>query len=215
MPGQWVGVGWHGGHCGRCEPCRRSDFILCRSARVPGISYDGGYVEYMVAPVEALARIPGALSNVEAATLLCAGITTFNALRNSGARPGDVVAVLGVGGLGHLGVQFAAKQDGFRDGGDRQGERKRGVCKEMGCPPLHRQQRTECGRSAHRARRCKGHSSIATNSKAMSATIGGLAIGGKLIIVGIAEEPVEVPITLNRVLHSSCGRLPRFCGHLT
>ena len=113
-PGQRVGVGWHGGHCGRCEPCRRGDFILCHHALVPGISYDGGYATHMVAPVEALARIPDDLSNIEAAPLLCAGITTFNALRNSGARPGDVVAILGVGGLGHLGVhsrpRWAARQ---------------------------------------------------------------------------------------------------------
>ena len=94
-PGQRVGVGWHGGHCGRCEPCRRGDFILCHHALVPGISYDGGYATHMVAPIEALARIPDDLSNVEAAPLLCAGITTYNSLRNSGARPGDVVAVLG------------------------------------------------------------------------------------------------------------------------
>lgn len=108
-PGQRVGVGWHGGHCGRCEQCRRGDFILCKRALVPGISYDGGYAEYMVAPVEALAQIHGGLSDVEAAPLLCAGITTFNALRNSGARPGELAAVLGIGGLGHLAVQFAAK----------------------------------------------------------------------------------------------------------
>ena len=107
--GQRVGVGWHGGHCGHCERCRRGDFVLCERALVPGISYDGGYAEYMVAPVQALARIPDDLSDVDAAPLLCAGITTFNALRNSGARGGDLVAILGIGGLGHLGVQFAAR----------------------------------------------------------------------------------------------------------
>ncbi|MGF6842470.1 D-arabinose 1-dehydrogenase-like Zn-dependent alcohol dehydrogenase [Paraburkholderia youngii] len=100
--GQRVGVGWHGGHCGKCEHCRRGDFVLCKFALIPGISYDGGYAEYMVAPVEALARIPDDLSDVDAAPLLCAGITTFNAIRNSGARAGDVVAILGIGGLGHL-----------------------------------------------------------------------------------------------------------------
>lgn len=104
-----VGVGWHGGHCGHCNSCRRGDFITCQRALVPGISYDGGYAEYMVAPVEALVRIPNDLSAAEAAPLLCAGITTFNALRNSGALAGEIVAILGVGGLGHLGVQFAAK----------------------------------------------------------------------------------------------------------
>jgi len=121
--GQRVGVGWHGGHCGVCESCRRGDFITCRVAQVPGIAYDGGYADYVVAPVVALARIPDGLSALEAGPLLCAGITTFNALRNSGARPGDLVAVLGLGGLGHLGVQFAAKM-GFETVASR-GERTR------------------------------------------------------------------------------------------
>jgi len=108
-PGQRVGVGWHGGHCGRCESCRRGDFITCRYAKVPGISYDGGYADYMVAPTESLAVIPNELSATEVAPLMCAGITTYNALRNSGARVGEVVAILGIGGLGHLAVQFASK----------------------------------------------------------------------------------------------------------
>jgi len=107
--GQRVGVGWHGGHCGHCESCRRGDFLACRYAQVPGITYDGGYADYMIAPTEALASIPEELSATEAAPLMCAGITTYNALRNSGARVGDVVAILGIGGLGHLGIQFAAK----------------------------------------------------------------------------------------------------------
>jgi len=111
-PGQRVAVGWHGGHCGHCESCRRGDFVTCLYAQVPGFSYDG-YAEYMVAPTEALASIPDELSATDAAPLMCAGITTYNALRNSGARVGDVVAILGIGGLGHLGIQFAAKM-GFK-----------------------------------------------------------------------------------------------------
>ncbi|MEI9988301.1 MAG: alcohol dehydrogenase catalytic domain-containing protein [Aliidongia sp.] len=109
QPGQRVGVGWHGGHCGHCRSCRHGDFITCENGQIPGISYDGGYAEYMIAPFEALASVPDELGAAEAAPLLCAGITAFNALRNSGARAGELVAVLGVGGLGHLAVQFAAK----------------------------------------------------------------------------------------------------------
>jgi len=107
--GQRVGVGWHGGHCGHCRSCRRGDFITCTTGQIPGISYDGGYADYTIVPFEALAAVPDEINAAEAAPLLCAGITTFNALRNSGLRPGDLVAVLGIGGLGHLGVQFAAK----------------------------------------------------------------------------------------------------------
>ncbi|MFY9937087.1 MAG: alcohol dehydrogenase catalytic domain-containing protein, partial [Silvibacterium sp.] len=107
--GQRVGIGWYGGHCGKCEPCRRGDHICCVILQIPGISYDGGYADYVVAPAMALAAMPDSLSGVEAGPLLCAGLTTFNAIRNSGARPPDVVAVLGMGGLGHLGVQYAAK----------------------------------------------------------------------------------------------------------
>src|SRR4051794_5436429 len=107
--GQRVGVGWYGGHCGHCLPCRHGQFILCKNGKITGISFDGGYADYMIAPFEALALVPDALSSADAAPLLCAGITTFNALRNSGLRAGDTVAVVGVGGLGHLGVQYAAK----------------------------------------------------------------------------------------------------------
>src|SRR6202021_66486 len=112
--GQRVGVGWHGGNCGYCDACRRGDAFACETETlVTGVTHDGGYADYMIAPASALARVPDDLSSVEAAPLMCAGITTFNALRNSGARPGDTVAVLGIGGLGHLGVQFSSKM-GFR-----------------------------------------------------------------------------------------------------
>jgi D-arabinose 1-dehydrogenase-like Zn-dependent alcohol dehydrogenase len=107
--GQRVAVGWHGGHCGHCFSCRRGDFVMCKYAQVPGISYDGGYSDYMIVPTVALAEIPKQLSYIEAAPMMCAGITTYNALRNSGAHVGDIIAILGIGGLGHLGIQFASK----------------------------------------------------------------------------------------------------------
>src|SRR3954447_20449393 len=130
-PGDRVGVGWFGGACLRCGPCRRGDFIECLNLRIPGISYDGGYAESVVVPLDALARIPDDLSAVDAAPLLCAGITTFNALRESNARPGDVVAILGVGGLGHLGVQYAAKM-GFHTVAIARGADKRDLALELG-----------------------------------------------------------------------------------
>jgi D-arabinose 1-dehydrogenase-like Zn-dependent alcohol dehydrogenase len=133
--GMRVGVGWHGGHCGHCTSCRRGDFITCKEGQIPGISYDGGYAEYMIAPFEALAAVPDDLKAEEAAPLLCAGITTFNALRHSGARAGDLVAILGLGGLGHLGVQFASKM-GYRTVA-RHGQRAPGA--QTRRPDLHRQ----------------------------------------------------------------------------
>ena len=129
--GTRVGVGWFGGHCGRCEPCRRGYLVDCRNLRIPGINYDGGYAEAMVAPADALALIPDDLSAAEAAPLLCAGVTTYNALRESGARPGDLVAILGIGGLGHLGVQFAAKM-GFRTVAIARGRDKEKLARQLG-----------------------------------------------------------------------------------
>lgn len=131
-PGQRVGVGWHGGHCGHCDSCRRGDFVTCQTAlEVPGITYDGGYADYMIAPAEALALIPEDISAVEAGPLMCAGVTTFNSLRNSGAQPGDIVAILGIGGLGHLGVQFAAKM-GFKTVAIARGADKGPLARELG-----------------------------------------------------------------------------------
>lgn len=129
--GQRVGVGWCGGYCHVCEPCRRGEFILCSNGQIPGISYDGGYAEYMIAPIEALALIPEELSAVEAAPMLCAGITTFNAIRNSIARGGDTVAVLGIGGLGHLAVHFCAKM-GFNTIAIARGKDKEALAKQLG-----------------------------------------------------------------------------------
>src|SRR6266851_6671461 len=130
-PGQRVGVGWHGGYCGHCEHCRRGEFFACVTGQVTGLTFDGGYAEYMIAPASAVARMPAELPPVEAAPLMCAGITTFNALRNSGARPGDLVAVLGLGGLGHLGVQYAAKM-GFHTVGIARGKDKEALARKLG-----------------------------------------------------------------------------------
>ena len=191
--GQRVGVGWHGGHCGRCARCRHGDFVLCEKAQIPGISYDGGYAEFVVAPVEALASIPDDLSDTDAAPLLCAGITTYNALRNSGARAGDVVAILGVGGLGHLGVQFARKM-GFRTVAIARGQDKASLAKELGA---HHYIDSRAQNVAEELQKLGGARVIlatVTSGKAMSAAVGGLGLNGKLIIVGISEEPVEVPI---------------------
>jgi D-arabinose 1-dehydrogenase-like Zn-dependent alcohol dehydrogenase len=132
--GDRVGVGWHGGHCFTCEPCRRGRFIDCRNAKVTGMTHDGGYAELMVTPWEACARIPDALPAVDAGPLLCAGITTYNSLRNSGARPGDTVAVQGIGGLGHLGIQYARRM-GFRVVALSSGESKRSVEPTSSWPP--------------------------------------------------------------------------------
>lgn len=191
--GQRVGVGWHGGHCAPCEPCRRGDFVLCKFGRVPGISYDGGYAEYMVAPVESLARLPEELSDVAAAPLLCAGITTFNALRNSGARPGDLVAILGIGGLGHLAVQYASKM-GFQTVAIARGKDKESLAKKLGA----RHYLDSRARNVAEALTDLGGAKIilatVTSGKAMSEVVGGLAINGKLMMVGASEEPVEIPV---------------------
>ncbi|WP_133648609.1 alcohol dehydrogenase [Paraburkholderia flava] len=192
--GQRVGVGWHGGHCGHCDSCRHGDFVLCQTALMPGISYDGGYAEYMVAPQEALARIPDDLSDVDAAPLLCAGITTFNALRNSGARSGDVVAILGIGGLGHLGVQFASKM-GFVTVAIARGQDKAPLAKQLGA---HHYIDSEAQNVAEALQALGGARVVlatVTNGKAMNAVLGGLGRNGKLIMVGVAQEPVEVPVT--------------------
>ncbi|MBC8748270.1 MULTISPECIES: alcohol dehydrogenase [Paraburkholderia] len=191
--GQRVGVGWHGGHCGTCERCRQGDFVLCQYALIPGISYDGGYAEYMVAPVEALARIPDDLSDVDAAPLLCAGITTFNAIRNSGARAGDVVAILGVGGLGHLGVQFARKM-GFRTVAIARGQDKAPLAQQLGAHHYIDSKTENVAEALQALGGAKLILATVTSGKAMSAALGGLGLNGKLLMVGVSEEPVEVPI---------------------
>jgi D-arabinose 1-dehydrogenase-like Zn-dependent alcohol dehydrogenase len=190
--GQRVGVGWHGGHCGHCSACRAGDFVLCQNGLVPGISYDGGYAEYMVAPVEALARIPDDLADVDAAPLLCAGITTFNALRNSGARAGDLVAVLGIGGLGHLGVQYASKM-GFRTVAIARGTDKAPLARQLGAHEYIDSTAGDPGAALKALGGARVILATVTSGEAMSAAIPGLGRNGKLIVVGVAMDPIQVP----------------------
>jgi D-arabinose 1-dehydrogenase-like Zn-dependent alcohol dehydrogenase len=194
--GQRVGVGWHGGHDGTCSSCRRGDFINCRNQKIAGISYDGGYQEYMLAPVEALAAIPEGLSDVDAAPLLCAGITTFNALRHSGAMPGDVVAVQGVGGLGHLGIQFA-KKFGYRVAAIGRGSENAALAKKLGASVYIDSRATNAAEELQKMGGAQAILATAPNSKAMSELIDGLGPNGRLMVVGAAFDPIEVtPIQL-------------------
>jgi len=192
-PGQRVGVGWHGGHCGYCDSCRRGDFVTCQVApQVPGITFDGGYADYVIVPAVALARIPEGLTAVEAAPLMCAGITTFNSLRNSGARPGDTVAVLGIGGLGHLGIQFAAKM-GFRTVAIARGRDKGPLATKLGASQYIDSQAQDPAAELVKLGGAKVILATATSGKAMTAVLGGLGINGKLIVLGAPSEPLEVP----------------------
>lgn len=194
--GQRVGVGWHGGHDGTCLSCRRGDFINCRNMKIPGISYDGGYQEYMLAPVEALAAIPESLSDAEAAPLLCAGITTFNALRHSGALPGDLVAVQGVGGLGHLGIQFANKF-GYRVAAIGRGSENAALAKKLGASLYIDSRATNAAEELQKLGGAQVILATAPNSKAMSALIDGLGPNGKLMVIGADFAPIEVtPVQL-------------------
>jgi len=191
QPGQRVGVGWHGGHCGYCASCRRGDFVTCIRAQIPGISYDGGYADYMIAPFEALALVPDGLTASDAAPLLCAGVTTFNALRNSGARPGDLVGVLGVGGLGHLGVQFAARM-GCRTLAIARGKDKEPLARKLGARHYIDSATQDVAGELGKLGGAAVIISTVTNAAAMTAVLGGLAINGKLILLGVAREPIEV-----------------------
>lgn len=190
-PGQRVAVGWHGGHCGYCDSCRRGDFVTCQvAAQVPGIHYDGGYADYVIAPASTLALIPDELSAVEAGPLMCAGITTFNSLRNSGARPGDVVAILGIGGLGHLGVQFAAKM-GFKTIAIARGADKEPLARQLGAAHYIDSRAQDPGAELQKLGGASVVLATVTNGAAMQAVLGGLGINGKLLIVG-AADPFEV-----------------------
>ncbi len=189
--GQRVGVGWFGGNCGTCPPCRRGDFISCRYLKVPGIHYDGGYADYMIAPIEALAAIPDELEAVAAAPLLCAGITTFNALRHSGARAGDLVAILGIGGLGHLGVQFAAKM-GFHTVAIARGKDKETLALELGAHRYIDSQAEDAASVLTELGGAKVILATATSAKAMTPLIDGLGIDGTLLVVGASPESIEV-----------------------
>jgi len=194
--GQRVGVGWHGGQDGTCRECRRGDFGNCRNLKIAGISYDGGYQQYMVAPVEALVTIPESLSDVEAAPLLCAGITTFNALRHSGAFPGDLVAVQGIGGLGHLGIQFANKF-GYKVAAIGRGSENAALAKKLGASVYIDSKATNPAKALQDLGGAKVILATAPNSKAMSELIDGLGPNGKLMVIGAAFDPIEVtPIQL-------------------
>jgi D-arabinose 1-dehydrogenase-like Zn-dependent alcohol dehydrogenase len=189
--GQRVGVGWHGGQDNTCLECRRGDFANCRNVKVAGISYDGGYQEYMVAPVEALAAVPDSLSDAEAAPLLCAGITTFNALRHSGAFPGDLVAVQGIGGLGHLGVQFANKS-GYKVAAIGRGSENATLARKLGASVYIDSQATNAAQELQKLGGAKVILATAPNSKAMSELIDGLGPHGRLMVIGAGSDAIEV-----------------------
>jgi D-arabinose 1-dehydrogenase-like Zn-dependent alcohol dehydrogenase len=194
--GQRVGVGWYGGHDGTCTACRRGDFINCRNLKIAGISYDGGYQQYMLAPVEALVAIPESLNDAEAAPLLCAGITTFNALRHSGASPGDLVAVQGIGGLGHLGIQFANKF-GYRVAAIGRGSENAALAKKLGASVYVDSRATNAAEELQKLGGAQVILATAPSSKAMSELIDGLGPNGKLMVIGAAFDPIEVtPIQL-------------------
>jgi D-arabinose 1-dehydrogenase-like Zn-dependent alcohol dehydrogenase len=185
--GQKVGVGWNGGYCGYCDHCRRGEFFACVRGQVTGISFDGGYGEYMIAPASAVARMPAELPPVEAAPLMCAGLTTFNALRNSGARSGDVVAVLGLGGLGHLGVQYAAKM-GFQTVGIARGKDKESLARTLGASVYIDSQAQDPAAELQKLGGAKTILATVTSGDAMSAVQGGLAFNGTLLVIGVAES---------------------------
>ncbi len=194
--GQRVGVGWHGGHDGTCIACRRGDFGNCRNMKIAGISYDGGYQQYMVAPVEALVAIPESLNDTEAAPLLCAGITTFNALRHSGAFPGDLVAVQGIGGLGHLGIQFANKF-GYKVAAIGRGSGNAALAKKLGASVYIDSKATNAAEALQKLGGAQVILATAPSSKAMSELIDGLGPNGKLMVIGAAFDPIKVtPIQL-------------------
>jgi D-arabinose 1-dehydrogenase-like Zn-dependent alcohol dehydrogenase len=194
--GQRAGVGWHGGQDNTCRECRRGDFRNCQNLQIPGISYDGGYQQYMIAPIEALVPIPDSLNDVEAAPLLCAGITTYNALRHSGAFPGDLVAVQGIGGLGHLGVQFANKF-GYKVAAIGRGPDNAVLAKKLGASVYIDSNATPPAEALQKLGGAKVILATAPNSKAMSELIDGLGPNGKLIVVGATFDPIEVtPVQL-------------------
>jgi D-arabinose 1-dehydrogenase-like Zn-dependent alcohol dehydrogenase len=191
-PGDRVGVGWHGGHCGYCDACRRGNFFGCQTRHaITGITYDGGYADFMVAPAEALARVPDELSAEEAAPLMCAGVTTFNCLRHSDARAGDVVAVHGLGGLGHLGVQFAAKM-GFRTIAIARGKDKESLARQLGAYHYIDSQVQDPAAELGKLGGAKVILATVTNAEAMQAVIGGLGLNGTLMIIG-AVPALQVP----------------------
>lgn len=189
--GDRVGVGWHGGHCGHCDRCRRGDFITCRYLRVPGIAYDGGYAQYTIVPANALARIPEDLSATEAAPLMCAGVTTYNSMRNSGARAGDLVAILGVGGLGHLAVQYAARM-GFNTVAIARGRDKEELAKKLGARHYIDSVASDVGAELQRLGGARLVLSTVTAAAAMEPAIAGLGFDGQLLVAGAAHDPIAL-----------------------
>jgi D-arabinose 1-dehydrogenase-like Zn-dependent alcohol dehydrogenase len=187
--GERVGVGWHGGQDGTCLACRRGDFVNCENGKVCGLTYDGGYQEFMVAPIEALARIPDPLDAAEAAPLMCAGITTFNALRHSGALPSDLVAIQGIGGLGHLGIQFANKF-GYCVAAVGRGPENGGLAKKLGADIYIDSASTDAAGELQKLGGAKVILATAPSGKAMSSLIGGLGVNGTLMVVGAPADPI-------------------------
>ena len=191
--GQRVGVGWHGGHCFICDPCRRGDFIVCENEKITMLYRDGGYAEYTIARAEAVAAIPDDLPADAAGPLMCAGVTVYNPLRNSGARAGDLVAIQGIGGLGHLGIQFA-RQMGFRTVAIGRGQDKDALARKLGA---HEYTDTAVENPSEALAKLGGARVIlatAPDSKAMSALVSGLSPGGKLIVVGVGPDPLSISL---------------------
>ena len=189
--GQRVGIGWLGSYCGYCESCRRGNFVTCANQKITGITMDGGYEDYVLVPFEGLALIPNEISPAEAGPLMCAGITTFNSLRNSGARGGDTVAILGIGGLGHLGVQFAAKM-GFRPIAIARGKDKEPLAKQLGAQHYIDSAATDPAAELQKLGGARIILATATNAQAMSASIGGLSLDGRLIVLGADFTPMQL-----------------------
>ncbi len=209
--GQRVGVGWHGGQDGTCLACRRGDFVNCANVKVTGFSYDGGYGEYMVAPIDAVARMPESLDPAEAAPLLCAGITTFNALRHSGALPSDLIAIQGVGGLGHLAIQFAQKF-GYRVAAIGRGPDNAGLARKLGASVYIDSLATNAAAELKKLGGARVILATAPSAKAMSSLIDGLAVNGRMMVIGVSPDPIEVaPIQLilgNRSLQGWASGIP-------
>jgi D-arabinose 1-dehydrogenase-like Zn-dependent alcohol dehydrogenase len=191
--GRRVGVGWHGGHCGQCASCRRGDFLMCRSAKICGFSYDGGWADYLVVPAEAVAALPDELPAEEAAPLLCAGITTFNSLRNSGARAGDLVAVQGIGGLGHLGIQYASKM-GFTTVAVGRGKDKAPLAKTLGAVHYIDAAAASPAEELQRLGGARVILATAPDGKGISSLVDGLGVNGKLLIVAAPGDAVAVNV---------------------
>ena len=203
--GQRVGVGWYGGHCGVCIACRRGDLMNCHNGKITGFTHDGGYSEYMVSPAQALAAIPDGLSDEDAAPLMCAGVTTFNALRHAGATPGDLVAIEAIGGLGHLAVQFANKF-GYRTVAIARGHDAKDLALKLGA---HAYIDSDANNPAEELQKMGGARAILStvpSGKAMSAVIDGLGDNGKLMVIGASPEPIEVsPVQLIKSMRSIQG----------